>query len=71
MATHCVYGLSLVTINNESLSIHLMPGIVSLAFTYPVYSVIPPPETSASIKVFNLCIGSFNTWTNDSDIVES
>ena len=34
--THCVYRLSLVTINNESLSIRLMPGMVSLASTYPV-----------------------------------
>ena len=34
--TRCVYGLSLVTMNNESLSIHLILGMVSLASTYPV-----------------------------------
>ena len=34
--THCIHGLLLVTMNNESLSICLMPGMVSLASTYPV-----------------------------------
>ena len=33
--------------------------------------MVPPPEASASVKVFNLWTGNFKAVTNDSEIVNN